>query len=287
VKGENQMETKTIKVNDIELRVKITGKGQPILVASDTVVYPRLFSEFLKNHYQWIFAETRYTVPTPKGFDKTIPLWSLMADELEIIREELGLGKVTILGHSMLGLLAFEYARKYPGNVTSVVALGTPPNFGPAYASACEEAVKAADPQRLAIAAQRLRDFGGQEKLDALNPDDRAVQENIINSSLFLYDKNSDLAPFYEGGKFNGELLTEGLAQATNYDVALEPRVNAPVLICAGKYDYVVPPSTWTDAEKAKLPNLTFHIFEKSGHMMMYEEPDEFERIFNQWMSSH
>jgi pimeloyl-ACP methyl ester carboxylesterase len=47
--------------------------------------------------------------------------------DLEAIRHTLGIECVSILGHSILGTLAIEYARRCPENVSHVIAVGTPP----------------------------------------------------------------------------------------------------------------------------------------------------------------
>jgi proline iminopeptidase len=281
------METKIVKVNGVELEVKITGKGRPVLVVNDTVFYPPIFPETLKQQYQWVFAESRMFEPTPEGFDRTTPLMQLMADEVEIIRNELGLGKVTVMGHSALSVLAMEYARRYPDHITGVVLLGLCPNEGPGYNAACQAMQAAADPERLAIIAQRWEAFGGQDKLAAMSPYESIIPFFLNNGPLFWYDMHFDATALFEGYRINGEIASLAMTQAADFDVGKEPRINTPVFIGVGKYDFINPYTLWTDAEKARIPNLTFHLFEKSGHMMMYEEPEEFERVFNQWMNSH
>ena len=39
-----------------------------------------------------------------------------IVDDIEILRKKLGYDKIYVLGHSICGLMALEYARKYPQN---------------------------------------------------------------------------------------------------------------------------------------------------------------------------
>lgn len=38
------------------------------------------------------------------------------------------MGRVAVLGHSILGVLAIEYGRRFPGSVSHVIVVGTPPS---------------------------------------------------------------------------------------------------------------------------------------------------------------
>ena len=57
-----------------------------------------------------------------------------------------------------------------------------------------------------------------------------------------------------------GPLLGEyGLAEGL-------PPVQAPVFVGVGRYDFVFPHTLWDEAAKVKIPDISFNLFEKSGH---------------------
>ena len=69
-----------------------------------------------------------------------------------------------------------------------------------------------------------------------------------------------------------------------DYDPTSQFReIKAPVFIANGRYDYWVPPKLW-EAEKGILPNLTFHLFQKSGHWPMLEEQARFDQELIAWL---
>jgi proline iminopeptidase len=53
------------------------------------------------------------------------------------------------------------------------------------------------------------------------------------------------------------------------------PHFKFPTLVVTGRYDFNVAPSVAWKIHKA-IPGSEFAIFEKSGHMPFYEEPDAF-----------
>jgi proline iminopeptidase len=60
-------------------------------------------------------------------------------------------------------------------------------------------------------------------------------------------------------------------------------RITPPVFLALGRYDYAIPYALWT-AEKAKLPDVSFHFFENSGHWPMLEEQALFDRLLIEWL---
>ncbi|MFL6201899.1 MAG: alpha/beta fold hydrolase, partial [Thermoanaerobaculia bacterium] len=59
--------------------------------------------------------------PTDLTFD-------LLADDLEAVRLDLGVERIAVFGHSILGVLAIEYGRRRPGSVSHVITAGAPPH---------------------------------------------------------------------------------------------------------------------------------------------------------------
>ena len=52
----------------------------------------------------------------------------MFSDDVEQIRKALDIPKICVLGHSIHGNLALEYARKYPQHTSHVIVIGAPPN---------------------------------------------------------------------------------------------------------------------------------------------------------------
>lgn len=283
------METKEriIHANGVDIHTITVGNGKPILVVGSAIYYPRTFSKSILGQHKWVFTDCRLFIPTPENYDMATPLFDQMADDLEAVRKELDLGKVTILGHSIHGLIALEYARRYPESVIGTAVLASPAFLGEALDAEFQKARKKADPARLAIIAERWEAFGGQEKLATMQPDETIIPSYLNNGPLYWYDMHFDAAPLWEGVKGNATLFMHlMMTQAIDYDLSKEPIVSTPVFVALGRHDLVVPHTLWSETEQVKLPKLTLHLFEKSGHTPQLEQPEEFDWVFHQWMRS-
>ena len=76
-----------------------------------------------------------------------------------------------------------------------------------------------------------------------------------------------------------GNLMT-GYDNTDNYR-----NIQSPVLIIAGKYDFVCPYFLWDDV-KESIPDCTFEFFENAGHNPMLEIPEEFTKTIVEWIES-
>jgi pimeloyl-ACP methyl ester carboxylesterase len=60
--------------------------------------------------------------------------------------------------------------------------------------------------------------------------------------------------------------------------------VSCPVLLALGEYDFLVPPTLWTDAVRPA--RTTVEVFSRSGHTPFVEQPDEFLAAFDRWVAA-
>jgi proline iminopeptidase len=68
-------------------------------------------------------------------------------------------------------------------------------------------------------------------------------------------------------------------------DLAPElPKFNFPTMVIAGRYDMNVTPVTAWNIYKA-IPGAKFVVFEKSGHLPSYEEPDKYVQVVEEFFS--
>ncbi len=58
------------------------------------------------------------------------------------------------------------------------------------------------------------------------------------------------------------------------------------MFLALGRYDFLVgPPSLW-DTVSRRFKDLTIRVFEKSGHVPQFEEPELFDRELLAWMNN-
>jgi proline iminopeptidase len=72
-------------------------------------------------------------------------------------------------------------------------------------------------------------------------------------------------------------------AVVEGYSVSDGNEINAPVFLALGRYDYAVPYTLW-DEVREHIPNLEYHLFERSGHYPMLEEGTLFDEKLIEWI---
>ena len=185
---------------------EVLGKGRPVFflhgwVGSWKYWIPSL--QVTSTSYRayaldlWGFGET---ARSPQGYSL-----DNQADLLKAFLEKMGIGKIAMIGHGLGGLVAFNFAKRWPQNVDRLMALncpmeydslnarmrtGTPSelvewltNRSPEAAAALSDAVKV-DPQAIA---------GSMESLHADNLFGALRQTNV--PCLFVYGQNDPAIP--------------------------------------------------------------------------------------------
>lgn len=98
------------------------------------------------------------------------------------------------------------------------------------------------------------------------------------------YDFTFDQMPLWEGVTLDIPLLERfAVVVQDALDTAI-PGLSLPILVMLGRHDYLLPPANW-DAFGTK-PNVTVHVFERSGHNPMYEEPEAFDAALTSWLAA-
>ena len=112
----------TVEVEGAQLGYRIEGHGETCLVVGSSVFYPRAFSEDLREHLQLVFVDLRHFAPSDPAFGPELISIETYSDDIEQVRQVLGLDDVVVIGTSLHGTIALEYARRHPEHVRGVVA---------------------------------------------------------------------------------------------------------------------------------------------------------------------
>ena len=107
----------------------IEGEGEPCFVCADAKIEKNCLSDNLKGNFQFVFIEPRLLNSYDKPVDFSNVSLDTIVHDMEILRKKLGYDKIYLLGHSIIGLFALEYAKKYLDNTKGVIMINTPPHF--------------------------------------------------------------------------------------------------------------------------------------------------------------
>ncbi|WP_218776739.1 alpha/beta fold hydrolase [Nostoc sp. T09] len=253
-------------------------------MVGSSLYYSRTFSKNLRNSLKLVFVDHRGFSPPHDCKDISQYNLDLLVDDIELVRKELGFDNVIVIGHSGHAFIALEYAKKYPANVSHVVMMCAAPNFSPEGRAAAEQYLNdSVCPERKAALALNLTRLP-QEMATA--PEKAFITYCLLMGPKSWFDYNYDATKLWEGVEVNmamfdyvwGEVFRD-IDITENLD-----KLEAPVLLALGQYDYLIPPAHMWESVRDKFSNLTIRIFEKSSHAPHFEEPELFDKELINWL---
>ena len=201
--------------------------------------------------------------------DQTCTVADQVAD-LEALRAELKADKIDLLGHSWGGYLVMAYAARHPEHVVHlIIADSASPKW-----TETDFIFKQIFPE--GIDRQGVLDFA-----DALG-DTLAAGKSMNEYMAMLFVSNEKRDEFlsrsadYHYTRSVNETLNNELNRLDMWPAL--PLFTMPTLVLTGRYDINVAPSTAWKIHKA-IPNSRWEVFEKSGHLPYFEEPEKFVKV--------
>jgi proline iminopeptidase len=271
-------ERRTVSVPGAELAYTTRGRGPTCLVLANlgAEVYGRLMPAALSDRLRLVLVDLRGTGrstgdPTALDFDR-------LAADLEAVRADLGVGRVAVLGYSIVGLLAIEYGRRCPESVSHVITAGTPPKGDMAWLMREAQTFFARDASD--ERKQRLA-----RNLAALPAGAGPAEMALAQTPMRFFDAGFDAASLFAGAETSAAFLGHVMRTlAPAWDVTVDSgALRVPLFLAHGRHDYVVPHVLW-DGIPPTLPDATFQLFERSGHQTFLEEPEAFAAAVAAWM---
>jgi len=215
-------------------------------------------------------------------------LWTIerYVEEVEAVREALGLGRVHLLGHSWGGWLAIEYALTHPDVLQSLVLADTCGDIPhlvqeagrlkqalgeetAAMMAGCEAAGQFDDPTYLEAVAELDR-----RHVFTLEQRPAPSQRSAESFNLALY--NHMQGP-------NEYVFTGNLKTWSRIDELA--RLSVPTLVIGGRHDVMTPACTARLADA--LPNAQYAMFENSSHVPHYEENEAYIAAVGAFLDAH
>jgi len=183
-------------------------------------------------------------------------LWTIggYVEEVESVRQQLGLGKVHLLGHSWGGWLAIEYALTFPDSLKSLVLADTCGDM-----MLRHEAEGTLDHPEYQAAVTILN----YRHVCRLSTYPDPINRSLKNWNMTIY------------GRMQGpnEFLYTGNLKDWNRIPDMH-RIKQSTLVIAGMHDELTPACALRMHQA--LPKSQIKIFQNSSHMPFYEEPDQY-----------
>lgn len=280
-----QMRSGTVRVEGATLRYLIEGSGIPTLVVGSSLYYPRTFPQRLREAFCMAFVDVRHFAENDGSLSPDRISVGTYVEDIESVRTHLGMDSAILIGHSHHGNLALEYAKRYPARVSHLVLIGSPPLDVRTTVRAAEAYWEShASRRRKAILRDNLAALDAKG-LERMTPAQAYVIQYVAEGPKYWCDAACDATHLWQEMPVDmGIIKAFREFFAGPYRLHWDPdRLTAPVLVVMGRHDYVVPHILW-DEVRPTLRNLTFHLFEHSGHTPQMEEPGHFDRVLRAWV---
>lgn len=280
-----EVESGAVKVDAFEVPYVTEGTGRPCIAYSLLPYNPRAFSARFKSQLRCTFVETRFAISSapvdtsaPFGVDAAV-------EDLEAVRKALGMSRFVLVGHSILGTVALAYALRHPEHVSHVISIASVPEVSPALFKLIEEHwEREATAERKALYAKNWSRLGG-DALAKMSGTEAFVATVLADGPKRWYDPAHDEAPLLAGVTINAPVLQQLFGQPYALFKGPSSLIQPPVLLVIGRSDFGLA-AAW-EPYRARFRDLTFEIFEQSGHVPQVEEAALFDARVGEWLSRY
>jgi len=265
------------KTHGLELLYETQGDGSEVVIVlhggpglPHEYYHPMLSN--LSRYAKVVYFDRRADMASQREPHRPVSV-AEMADDVEALRQALGVQRVTLLGHSFGATIALDYALRYPDHTKRLILVsGSAAVENPAEAE--KRLVGALSP----VEMERYRGEGGTNNAD---PCERVRRRYAVLYPHYFYKK----IPYeFDRGFYTVyfDSLAKKLALADGRQ-GLDVRgklasIQAPVLVVAGRHDLVTTVTQSYELAKA-LPQSRFVVLEHSGHFPIFEE----NYLFTEW----
>lgn len=273
-----------IKSGEWNLQYIAEGQGPNVFVIGSALYYDRSFSQNIRNSCRMIFADHRGYAAGSSSADKKNFSLDIILEDMELVRKELGLERMILVGHSGHGYMALEYAKKYPQNVSHLVLMCVTPDLSKKSHELIESYFQEnASADRKEYFGQRMSQLG-----EAISEDPQNAFKlfNVYAGARSWYDFKYDSSWLWENIPVNTAFFDHVWGEIFR-DIDIKPgldKIEVPVYLALGKYDYLMPPAYLWEPLRPLFRDLSVKFFERSGHTPQLEESETFDREILIWL---
>jgi proline iminopeptidase len=204
--------------------------------------------------------------------------------DVERLRNFLGLESLAVLGHSFGGLLAMEYAIRHPEHVSHLILMNSAPASHNDYMHFRRELLKRRAPADLARLTARATDpLYGEGDPDTVAAYYRNHFRAAIRQTEHLEQVVATLrASFTREGVLKARAIEDRLMDETylSSDYHLVPslqRLDVPTLVIHSEHDFV--PLECDSRTAAAIPGAHLAVLRDCGHFSYLECPDQLREV--------
>jgi proline iminopeptidase len=271
-----------IPIRDVSLFVKVIGQGYPLLLmhGGPGMDHASLLAlGRCADQLTLIFYDHRCNGRS-NGADVSSMTWENLTADAEALRQALGFEQWAVLGHSFGGMVALEYALRYPQSLSHLLLLGTCGDTRWVQENAPELLAKRGYSAATVQAAHRF--FNGQ-----LTPGE-VFPTAMKFGTAYFYSLPAMVRETLFGprAKMQPEAHVFGFSQLLTGWTVMDRlgEIEVPTLVMAGRQDFLFPPEHQAILAD-RLPNAQLELIERAGHNPQMEQPEAVARVIKRFLS--
>ena len=270
------------QVNGAKLWYESEGEGEPLLLVAggpgDTHSEFHPFFSNLASQFRVIYFDALGVGKSDRGKSNREYTFAREVDDLEGLRQALGLAQMDLLGHSFGGMVAQAYALKYPQFVKRLILADTfhSGKMWQANNDSVNHEIRNQFPELWdELARVRKKGFrsNSSEQLDIYRklPPGLFYFYDAAKYKLLPEDAGNDQVYYTIAGE-DADFTIGGDIARLDFRRELQ-KLKMPILVLAGRFDRVSLPR-YAAEYKRYAPNARFVMLEQSGHFPFVEEPE-------------
>lgn len=253
-------------VNGVQVAYTDEGQGDPLLFVHGFPLSRKTWSR----QVEAFKTDHRVLAPDLRGLGESEategPVAMVrFAEDLHALLQHLGLGAVTLIGHSMGGYIALAFAKAYPRDLRKLVLVGTKAGADTPEGAAARRAT-----------AEKVRLEGSAVVVEAMAPKMLAATNT---DGAMAEAVRGFMAPSKPQGVISALL---GMAERPDAGAWLR-EIQIPTLVVAGTDDSIIPPSE-SEALARAIPGAQLRLIPKAGHLVAFERADAFNEALRLWL---
>ena len=264
----------TVPANGQELYYELHGDGPPLVlvmgIGYDSSLWTLAQVPVLSTQFQVILVDNRDAGRSSKARQPyTI---ADMADDLAGLLDELGIQRSHVLGLSMGGMIAQEFALRHGDRLDRLVLAGT----GSAPARSAVDPIHIWNWVKANDATGEM--FGGQQFVSLFSTAFLRNHQAVRDTAELLANNPYPMSPEAYGRQAAAYLQFDALDRLA--------AITAPTLVIVGEQDLLTPP--WIVREVAEaITGARLEVIpgDGSSHLVAIERPDDFNRLVSTFLS--
>jgi proline iminopeptidase len=280
--------SKTVPVGDIEIACTIVGEGTPLVVLHGAIGLGSAYMRALDpwgEELQLIHYDQRGSGSTPVG-DVQRVTFAGGVDDLEGLRQELGLERIQVLGHSAGAYLAALYAAAHPATTAAVVLLNPGPPLAPELMERFGKTMSSRRTQDDDAARKAIEE---SEEFRAGQP--QALERHQLNTFIPFFKERATVERVSLGfTEITAANVQQGPQRMMGSLSALDPigkfaGIEAATLVVHSELDPI--PPEWSRFLAASIPKADFALIEGGSHFPMIEDDEQLRSTVVPWLNKH